>query len=212
MMKIYIIRHGETDLNVRGVMQGWLDEPLNQSGRDLAEITGKALRGVHFDCCISSPLARSTETVELVLKESGNEIPVLTDDRLKEISFGDMEGKHVPATDAQREIFFNDPFHFTGFPNGERIQDVCARTQEFLKELIARDDGKTYLIGIHGCAVRAMLNFLYEDPSDYWHGHVPYNCSVSIVEAEGGVARLVADDEIYYSSDLAVDRYSPESE
>ena len=81
------------------------------------------------------------------------------------------------------------------------------RTQAFLKELIARDDGKTYLLGVHGCAVRAMLNFLYDDPSNYWHGHVPYNCAVNIVEAEGGRARLIADDKIYYPKEFIVDRY-----
>ena len=206
-MKIYIIRHGETDLNVQGVMQGWLDEPLNQNGRDLAEITGQAMKDVHFDCCISSPLIRSMETVEIVLRESGNDIPVLTDDRIKEIYFGDIEGQHLSALGDAGEIFHDDPFHFGRFPNGESVQDVCRRTQEFLKELIARDDDKTYLIGIHGCAVRAMLNFLYENPEEYWHGHVPYNCSVNIIEAKDGVARLVEDDKIYYSQDLAIDRY-----
>ena len=209
-MKIYIIRHGETDLNVQGVMQGWLDEPLNQSGRDLAEITGRALKDIHFDYCISSPLIRSKETVELVLKESGNEIPILTDDRIKEIHFGDIEGEHLSALGEKGELFHDDPFHFGRFPNGESVQDVCQRTQEFLKELIARDDDKTYLIGIHGCAVRAMLNFLYENPDEYWHGHVPYNCSVNIIEAKNGVARLVEDDKIYYPQDLAVDRYKKE--
>ena len=50
-MKIYIIRHGETDMNARAVMQGWMDEPLNAGGRDLAVITGRAMRGIHFDGC-----------------------------------------------------------------------------------------------------------------------------------------------------------------
>ena len=58
-MKIYIIRHGETDMNARAVMQGWMDEPLNTSGRDLAVITGRAMRGIHFDGCFSSPLIRA---------------------------------------------------------------------------------------------------------------------------------------------------------
>ncbi len=207
-MKIYIIRHGETDLNILGLMQGWLDEPLNKSGRDLAEVTGRALKDVHFDCCISSPLVRSMETVEIVLRESGNDIPVLTDDRIREISFGDLEGKSFDELGQDGVIFHDDPFSFKGFPNGECVQDVMKRTQEFLKELIARDDDKTYLIGIHGCALRAMLNFLYEDPSEYWHGHVPYNCAVNIIEAKDGVARLVADDRIYYPADLAIDRYA----
>jgi len=81
------------------------------------------------------------------------------------------------------------------------------RTQEFLKELIAKDDDKTYLVSTHGCALRAMLNFLYEDPDDFWHGHVPYNCCVNIIDAKEGAPTLIADDKIYYGQELAIDRY-----
>ncbi len=207
-MTIYIIRHGETDLNTYGVMQGWIDVPLNEDGRRLASITGQAMKGIHFDYCISSPLIRSKETVEIVLRESGSKIPVHTDERIKEISFGDIEGQPLSTMGEEGKAFFSDPFKFIGFPNGECIQDVCERTQGFLKELIARDDDKTYLIGIHGCALRAMLNYLYEDPADFWHGHVPYNCVVNIVEAKHGNGQLVADDILYYPAEYAVDRYS----
>lgn len=197
-MKIYIIRHGETDLNVKKVLQGGFDEPLNYNGRQLASVTGKALRGIHFDRCISSPLIRAVETVSIILKESGNDTQILCDDRIREISFGVMDGRPLSETGENGRLFFSDPFSFPGFPEGETIKQVCSRTQDFLKELIARDDGLTYLIGIHGCALRAMLNFLYEDPENFWHGHVPYNCAVNIVEASGGKASLIVDDKIYY--------------
>ena len=81
------------------------------------------------------------------------------------------------------------------------------RTQNFLKELSRRDDGLTYLIGIHGAALRSMLNFLYDDPSDFWHGHVPYNCAVNIVEARNGRITLKEDDKIYYDRSLIADRF-----
>lgn len=206
-MLIYMVRHGETALNAKGIMQGWLDEPLNKAGRDLAVLTGQAMRGIHFDACISSPLKRAKETVEIILRESGNDIEVTTDDRIREINFGDYERKLMAEMGEDGLLFATNPFLHKGFPNGEQIQDVIRRTQDFLKELIARDDGKTYLLGVHGCAVRAMLNFLYDDPLNYWHGHVPYNCAVNIVEAEGGVARLIADDKIYYPEEFIVDRY-----
>ena len=72
---------------------------------------------------------------------------------------------------------------------------------------ISKDDGKTYLVSTHGCALRAMLNFMYEYPGDYWHGHVPYNCCVNVIEVKNGVATLIADDLIYYDQDMAIDRY-----
>ena len=139
-MLIYIVRHGETDLNSRGIMQGWLDEPLNQAGKDLAAITGQDMRGIDFDYCISSPLKRSVETCEIILRESGNEIGISTDNRIMEINFGDLEGKLLSEMGDAGKPFFSDPFNFAGFPNGECIKDVCARTQTFLKELITRDE------------------------------------------------------------------------
>ena len=207
-MRIYIIRHGETNLNVKGVLQGWIDEPLNESGLSLARITGEKMQNIRFDACYSSPLVRAAETARIVLEASGNDLPIRYDDRLREISFGVAEGRHRSTLGEQGRRFFEEPFRYEPFPGGESIRQVCARTQAFLKELLARDDGKTYLLSTHGCALRAMLNYLYEDPADFWHVHVPYNCAVSILEGQGGRARLVGDDVIYYDRSLIVDRYA----
>ena len=207
-MQIYIIRHGETALNSKGVLQGRINEPLNQSGRELAEITGKAMKGIHFDCCISSPLDRAMETAKIILRESGNDIPIDTDDRIVEMDFGDLDEKELTEMGEDGLDFFYAPFHFAGFPNGETIQDVCDRTQDFLKELIAKDDGKTYLISTHGCAMRGMVNYLTDKPGDYWLGHAPYNCSFTIVEAEGGKAHITDIDKVYYDPGLIVDHYN----
>lgn len=194
-------------MNSKGVMQGRLDEPLNQNGRDLAEMTGKAMRGIHFDYCISSPLNRAKETAEIILSGSDNNIPIDIDDRIIEIDFGEMEGRKITEMGDEGLKLFRDPFQFVGAPSGETIKDVCGRTQEFLKELIAKDDGKTYLISTHGCAMRGMINYLSDNPEDYWLGHAPYNCSFTIVESEGGKARIVDIDKVYYDSSLIVDHF-----
>ena len=210
-MLLYVIRHGETDANVQGLTQGWIDSPLNENGIKLAKITGRAMKGIHFDRCITSPLKRAYKTVELVLKESGNEnTEISVDERIKEYSFGINEGQKLYSgilSKEETDIYYSDTLNFKGFPEGETIRHLCDRTQEFLKELCKRDDGLTYLIGIHGCAVRAMLNFLYDDPSDFWHGHVPYNCSVNIIEAKNGEIKLLEDDKIFYDKKYIVDRY-----
>ena len=204
-MKIYIIRHGETALNVQGVLQGQIDEPLNENGRRLAELTGRGMRGIRFDACISSPLSRAVETAQIVLRESGNDLPITIDERLLEMDFGDMDAKKISEMGEESLSFFLTPFTFPGFPNGESISALCRRTQPFLKELIARNDGKTYLISTHGCAMRAMVNDLMEDPSDFWLGHAPYNCSLTIVEAEGGDARIMEIDRVFYDPKLIAD-------
>lgn len=206
-LKLYIIRHGETDMNRNAVLQGQTDSALNSSGIRLAVLTGRAMQGIHFDACISSPLKRARETAELVLKESGNgEISIREDSRIQEISFGVREGSRL-ETEGMDWNFWHHPLQFQGFEGGESMTEVLGRTGAFLKELVSRDDGRTYLISTHGCALRAMLNPLYDDPSDFWQGHAPYNCSVSIVEAEEGEMRLLADDRVYYDEKYIVDRY-----
>jgi broad specificity phosphatase PhoE len=212
-MVIYVVRHGETNANVNGYLQGWTNDPLNENGRKLAEITGRGMQGIKFDCCISSPLTRAKETAEIILRESGNDIPIQFDERIKEINLGDWERKKFrpgerEVDEHEIKMFFTDPFRFAGCPNGETIAQVCERTQDFLKELIRRDDDKTYLVTTHGFALRGMLNFLYDDKTDYWHGRVPYNCAVNIIEGKNGIGKLIADDKVYYDLEKAVYQYA----
>ena len=213
-MKIYVIRHGETDSNVLGLLQGQSDRPLNENGRRLAVLSGRGMRGIRFDRCYTSPLKRAKETAEIVLRESGNErTPLLIDERLKEIHMGEWEGKHFRTEEdgidvAAMKQFFRNAFEFSGFPGGESVSSLCERTQAFLAETAALDQNMTVLVSTHGTALRAMLNRLYEDPSDFWHGHVPYNCAVSLVETEDGTMVLKEDDRIFYDQSLIVDRYA----
>ena len=207
-MLIYLIRHGETRLNASGTLQGWMDVPLNENGIELARITGRNMRPIHFDRCISSPLIRALDTAKIVLESSGNaDVPIEIDERIKEISCGDLEGKPMSAMGKDTALFFKDPENFPGFPGGESLTDVCRRTAQFLNDLTARDDGLTYLVAIHGCALRALLNPLYDDPSNFWHSKIPYNCVVNVIESVGGRPKLIVDDKLYYDESLAVNHY-----
>lgn len=210
-MKIYIIRHGETDANKEGMFQGWTDVPLNDAGKALAVETGKGLGNIHFDAAYSSTLMRAKQTAEILLRETGNTCPVYYDERIKEISAGEYEGKHFSPEYGDMDPvmvrkFFDDPFHLQAFPGGESVNDVMARTQAFLREL-AQKDYETVLVSTHGCAVRCMLNFLYDDPQDFWHGHVPFNCVINVVETINGELKLTGDDLVFYDPSQCIDRY-----
>ena len=119
-MRLYIIRHGETDWNRRRLLQGRSDIPLNENGLKLAEVTGEALQDVPFDLCIAGPLIRTRQTALCVLKHNkaflanrknagavqlndflpltgpedltGDGFPLLTDERIIEANFGKLEG------------------------------------------------------------------------------------------------------------------------
>ena len=208
-MQIYVIRHGETAMNLESRLQGWLDEPLNENGILVAQLTGKALRDVRFDRVISSPLSRAKETARLILEENRFPVPVETDDRLREIKWGSWDGlccapERFEIPDERFPDFFYDPMRFAGAPDGESIRDVIRRTEGFLRELISepQNHGKTILISTHGCATRALLNMAYEDREDFWQGSLPPNCAVSIVRVVNGECRLEARDQVYYDRSL----------
>ena len=106
---LYIMRHGKTDWNTLGKLQGRTDIPLNDEGRAMAEKARTEYRDVHFDVCYCSPLSRAKETAEIFLK--GREIPILPDDRLVEMGFGRYEGMEGVSTDPDCPIsvLFQEP-------------------------------------------------------------------------------------------------------
>ncbi|MEM8665125.1 MAG: histidine phosphatase family protein, partial [Pseudomonadota bacterium] len=97
-VRLIHIRHGETDWNVEGRLQGQLDIPLNDTGRGQARRNGDALAAylaaerLQDPDFIASPLSRSVETMAIVRDALGEDAPFRTDERLREISFGDWSG------------------------------------------------------------------------------------------------------------------------
>lgn len=203
-MKIYIMRHGETDWNIQKRLQGRTDIPLNENGRDLARITAEALKDVPFDLAVSSPLARALETAEIVIGDRN--VPVLTDERLIEISFGDFEGmisgkENYEIPDTEFSNFFLAPDKYLPPPHGEDIRSLGGRTKAFMDDILNRGEyqEKTILITTHGGAMRGLLNSVRTfEMSDFWNGGVPKNCGVAILECRNGKAEVLEENKIYY--------------
>ena len=201
-MLIYIVRHGLTEWNKLKKLQGAADVPLAKEGILLAEKTGEALKDVKFDICFTSPLSRARQTAECVLGDRN--VPIIPDKRIQEINFGDLEGSCVRDAegnyiDPQVETFFRDPVNFKRPENGEDIFDVIARTKDFWEEKTSDPSlaDKTVLVASHGCAVRALLQNIYHDPENFWHGCVPPNCCVNLVEVKNGKTVLLEEDKVY---------------
>ena len=87
---LYIMRHGKTEWNKKKKLQGRTDIPLCREGIEMAEKAREEYKDVHLDVCYCSPLVRARKTAEIVL--GGRNIPIIPDDRLKEMSFGEYEG------------------------------------------------------------------------------------------------------------------------
>ena len=164
---IYYIRHGETDWNVAGRLQGRHDVPLNARGRAQADNCGNILRDLfarnghnpaEFDY-VSSPLGRACETMELMRPPLG--LPpdgYRLEQRLAEISFGEWEGFTIaqlhnrdPQRIAARE---HDKWHFVP-PGGESYETVSGRMREWYENL-TRDT----VVVAHGGTARALIAHL----------------------------------------------------
>ena len=176
-------------------------EELNKNGIALAIKTGKAMKEIPFDLCFTSPLKRARHTAQLVLGDR-KDVPVIEDVRLREISFGEWEGKDSRLLPAEMlDNFFHHTEAYQPPKNAESLESICKRTQEFYEELIQKEElqDKTILIASHGCAVRALLQNVYENPSieNFWRGCVPPNCSVNIIEVKNKISKLIEEDKIF---------------
>ena len=169
---LYIMRHGRTDWNVQHKLQGRTDIPLNEEGRRMAEKAGEEYRNVPLDICFCSPLRRARETAEIVLR--GRDVPIRTDDRLREMSFGEYEGREnsFRDPDCPIHVLFQKPEAYTHSVGGaETFEELFARTGEFLRE--AADpllkEGKDILIVGHGAMNLSIISQILGLPIEaFW--------------------------------------------
>ncbi len=187
-MKIYMIRHGQTDWNKKNLLQGRSDIPLNEEGRKMAEEAAYKLKDIDFYRIYSSPLVRAYETAEII--KGDRNIPIICDERIIEMSFGDYEGtyynkSHMDTDDGIYNFFFK-PECYTA-KNGEVIRDIKERTAAFMKEIISDEqlEGKSILVSAHGAAIAAMISYVKKrKDADFWADGVTGNCAVTVLTAD----------------------------
>jgi broad specificity phosphatase PhoE len=164
---LYYVRHGLTDWNIEGRLQGGHDIPLNDRGRVqaaqcagiLRDLFARARRAAPDFHYVSSPLGRATETMDILRKEIG--LPVggyARDPRLKEIAFGEWEGltyldvlKRDKAVVEKRE---GDKWLFRP-PGGETYEEVARRVGEWYATL-----DRDTVVTAHGGTARALVGYL----------------------------------------------------
>ena len=191
-MKIYLIRHGETDWNVVKRLQGRSDIALNHNGIELAKKTGEALKEAPFTRIYTRPLKRAKETALCI--KGDREIPVIEEDRLMEISFGVYEGlcsgkDNYTIPDPEFKYFFDKPEAYHPPEGGESIAELCVRTSSFLQEIVDNPSlqEETILISTHGAALMGLLSRFHNDGiAGFWQGGVHKNCAVTILNVCDG--------------------------
>ncbi len=177
---IYIIRHGQTELNNRQVLQGRSDYPLNEKGIQQAEETAKLLEGISFSAVYSSPLIRAVRTAEIIAPD----VPVTIDDRLIEMEYGKYEGMDLTNPAPEVIIFFSDFVHNPAPPGMESLAGVTARAGEFMEEKCRTD--ADILVSTHAIAMKGILEYLTPmSNGSYWSKYIG-NCEVYVTEYRNG--------------------------
>lgn len=188
-MTLYLIRHGQTEWNRLHRLQGTNDIPLNENGLAVARATALGMKeaGLTFDRIYSSPLSRAYETARILCPDQEIEI----DDRLREISFGNLEGTPYGAVaDLPMPA-----------PGGEDCLEVQVRVMACLREITADpiNQGKRVLVSAHGAAIRSVMMALKGFPrEEFWTGGVSKNCGVTILEVEGDTLTIREENKVYY--------------
>lgn len=189
-MKLYMIRHGESECNLQRRLYGRTDCALTDKGCRQARESGEKLRGVEIARCMASPLIRAAETARLAFPD--RRVPIELDDRLVEQYMGDFEDK--PFEDMLREqpelvnAMLADWTQVVP-PGGESFEELRARVQSLLDEL-RETDVDTVLVAHNGPLSTAMM-LLLEMPGSavnrLWFEQGCWSC----VELKGGAARLL---------------------
>ncbi len=160
---LYIVRHGETEMNVKKVLQGHLDSALTKLGEEQARIRGNSLSHINFDAVFSSDLLRAKLTAEIILLEK--KMAVTTKKMLRERSFGSFEGMTFDNFHKTLEKEFADydklseqeKFRQTPHSEIESDENIVSRFITLLREIAVFYTGKTVLVVSHGGAMRALL-------------------------------------------------------
>lgn len=208
-MRLYVIRHGETEWNRQRKVQGYQDIPLNEYGRTLARETAEGMRQIRLDLAYTSPLCRARETAEILLE--GRDVPLIADERIKELGFGSYEGMCCSGDDRDPrsdkfQLFFTDTANYVPLPDAETIRSLYERTGDFLREMCRRTDlaEKNVLVSTHGAAMNALLNQVRgsSSVSRFWEHEVPPNCAVTVVDIVGGKAEITEDCLIFHRQEV----------
>ena len=199
---LVLVRHGQSEWNLKNLFTGWKDVDLTEQGVTEARAAGRRLKaqGIKFDIAFTSALKRATRTLDLILEELGQTIPVIRNQALNERDYGDLVGLNK---DDARKKWGEEQVHKwrrsydVAPPNGESLRDTAARVLPYyIQEILPRVlRGERVLVAAHGNSLRALAMVLDRHTTD----------SITKLNLDTGVPmiyRLNADSTVAEKKDL----------
>lgn len=167
MKNLYLIRHGETELNITKVYYGSTDCALTQKGREQSRGLAPIFKDIQVDAVYTSPLIRAKDTAEIIF---GCHHSLVIDTRLKEMDFGQWEGKHYTdlAGDEGFELWQRE-WKTTPAPGGESFNDLTRRVEEFWQRLKTRPEDNVAIVGHNAVLMLLLPTILSLTPEQGWH-------------------------------------------
>ena len=164
---LVLVRHGQSEWNLKNLFTGWRDVDLTDKGVAEAREAGRKLKaqGLKFDVAYTSVLKRAQRTLDLMLEEMGETIPIIKDLALNERDYGDLSGLNK---DDARKKWGEEQVHIwrrsydIAPPGGESLKDTLARTLPYyVTEILPRVlRGERVLVAAHGNSLRALVMVL----------------------------------------------------
>ncbi|HEU23816.1 MAG: hypothetical protein C0176_06520 [Mesoaciditoga sp.] len=183
MRRFYLLRHGQTDSNLSGIIQGQsIDVPLNEEGIEQSQKIAELLKG-HVSRIVSSDLLRAYQTARII----GDilEVEIETDKRLREMNYGSWEGNFLDELMKTPEgrVWIENPSKWR-IENSESVLDVQNRIIQAIKEYVQRYDNLLFVS--HGVTISAFLLYVKNLPLDNVKEYIPRNTQIYEFKFEDG--------------------------
>lgn len=193
--RIIVVRHGETEWNVEGRLQGSQDSALTHRGRTQSERLGRALKKLKISAAYSSDLGRAQETARIALAwASKTNVRFEVDPRLREISYGKIEGltwREVEELHPTIHRSMEERRQDFAPPGGETRGQLVERITATLKELGHRHRSETIFVVTHGGALSAFLRHVLGIPAAERRFVRAENCALNRFDLRGEHFRLI---------------------
>ncbi|HCB1679170.1 adenosylcobalamin/alpha-ribazole phosphatase [Citrobacter sp. RHBSTW-00696] len=177
-MRLWLVRHGETEANVAGLYSGHAPTPLTERGIAQAQTLGTLLRNVPVDNVLCSELERARHTTQLILAE--REVPVRNMPELNEMFFGDWEMRHhrdLAREDAENYAVWCNDWQNATPTNGEGFQAFSQRVERFIAQLADYKACQNLLVVSHQGVLSVLIARLLSMPAAaMWHFRIEQGC------------------------------------
>lgn len=189
VMKLYVVRHGETKWNKEHILQGQLDSPLTERGIGGAKKIKKAIENIEFAKVYTSQQKRAIATTEIILEDMKNK-DYAVDTNITEMSYGSWQGKSQAEICKDLEStemylnYFKYPDKYIPISGGESFQDIMKRAELFLTRLRKEHEENDVVMAVtHGTFIKAIFTIVKNKGlEEFWDKPNVTNCSISILE------------------------------